>query len=330
MSETLTWQSSGLGVKTGTARDNYFDDLNTLVASFGSDSNYRWQVASFSVAGNPRYLVLKRKNGSAGRILLVGYTAAPAGANTILFDVAAGSILTTTAYIAWFPSGNVDTPSNLAAASGTILGNDTGAVKVGALHVFSTSYAALVQSFYMESQDGIWFFTQNPANTTLSAMAAGDLVVDSADVAYGCTISFGAISLANWGAAISVIPHSVSGISAGASGSVVRTNHGAANRGYYHAFIPTGAVGTWASVAVSSTDILTDAPNNKAWFVPVELLSAVKGEGFVLKHRQAAWGPGVTGAFSVYNTTGPVVAARNCSAATTGGVGFPWLTNFKI
>lgn len=330
MSATLTWQSSGLGVKTGTARDNYFDDLNTLVGSFGSDSNYRWQVASFSLAGNPRYLTLKRKDGSAGRILILGYTAAPAGANTTLFDVAAGSVLTTTAYVAWFPAGNVDTPSNLAAASGTILGSDTGAVKVGALNVFSTSYAASVQHFYMESQEGIWFFTQNPANTTISGMAAGDLVVDAADVAYGCTIAVGAVSLGLWGTGTSVIPHNGTGISAGASGSVVRTNHGASNRGYYHAFTPTGAAGTWASVVVSSTDILTDAPNNKAWFVPVELLSAAKGEGFVLKHRQMAWGPAVTGAFSVYNTTGPVVAARNCSATTIGGVGFPWLTNFKL
>ncbi len=330
MSATLTWNSSGLGAKTGTARDDYFNDLNTLVASFAGNATYLWQVASFSIAGNPRYLTLKRKDGSAGRILILGYTAAPAGANTTLFDVAAGSVLTTTAYVAWFPAGNVDTPSNLASASGTILGSDTGAVKVGALHVFSTSYAASVQHFYMESQEGIWFFTQNPANTTLSAMAAGDLVVDAADVAYGCTIAFGSVSLANWGAGTSVIPHNVTGISAGASGSVVRTNHGASNRGYYHAFIPTGAAGTWASVAVSSTDILTDAPNNKAWFVPVELLSAAKGEGFVLKHRQIAWGPATSGAFSVYNLTGPVVAARNCNAATIGGVGFPWLTNFKL
>lgn len=330
MSATLTWQSSGLGVKTGTARDNYFDDLNTLVGSFGSDSNYRWQVASFSLAGNPRYLTLKRKDGSAGRILLLGYTAAPAGANTTLFDVAAGSVLTTAPYVAWFPSGNVDTPSNLASASGTILGNDTGAVKVGALNVLTTSYGASVQHFYMESEEGIWFFTQNPANAILSAFAAGDLVIDAADVAYGCTMAFAANSLQTWGSATSVAPHNVTGISAGASGAAIRTNHGSSNRTYYHAFCPTGSTATWASVAVSSTDIMTDAPNNKAWFVPVELLSATKGEGFVLKHRQAAWGPAVTGAFSVYNTTGPVVVARNCSAATTGGVGYPWLTNFKL
>ena len=33
---------------------------------------------------------------------------------------------------------------------------------------------------------------------------------------------------------------------------------------------------------------------------------------------------------SVYNTTGPVVAARQFSNQTAGGNGFPWFTNFKI
>lgn len=327
MSATLTWQSSGLGTKTGTARDNFFDDLNTLIASFGSDSNYRWQVASFSLAGNPRYLVLKRKDGSAGRILIIGYTSAPAGANTTLFDVAAGSVLTTTQYIAWFPSGNTDTPSNLTAASGTILGNDTGAVKVSTFTVLSSSYGASFQHFYFESQEGIWFFTQNPASSTIYGAGAGDLVVDGADVAYACTVGFANQSLANWGATTSIMPYTSSAPSAGALAACVRTNHGASNRPYYHAFAPSG---TWAFVAPSSTDILTDTPNNKAWFVPVELLSAAKGEGFVLKYRQLSWGPGTIGPLSTYLTTGPVVAALSCNAATTGGAGYPWLTNFKL
>lgn len=327
MSATLTWQSSGLGTKTGTARDNWFDDLNTLVASFASDSNYRWQVASFSLAGNPRYLTLKRKDGSAGRILLLGYTGAPAGANTTLFDVAAGSISLTVNFIAWFPAGNVDTPSNLAAASGTVLGDDTGAVKVGGFHATSIAYAALFKHFYFESEEGIWFFTQNPAGSVAYAAAAGDLVVDAADVAYGCTISFVSGSMANWSSSTGTIPHVATPAGAGVAQPGIRTNYAIANSVYYHAYSPSSA---WAAVFASSTDILTDTPNNKAWFVPVQLLSNTKGQGCVLKHRQAAWGPAVLGALSVYNLTGPVVAAMSCNAANAGGTGFPWLTNFKL
>lgn len=327
MSATLTWFNSGFGTKTGTTRADYINNLNTLFAANLSDSNFSWQVASVSTAGNPNYIVLKRKDGSAGRILIVAYTGTPAGANTAIFDVAAASVATTGAYIAWFPSGNVDSPSNLTAASGTILGNDANAVKVSAGGATATVYAASLQHFYMDSAEGIWFFTQNPASPNVFGIAAGDLVVDSADNAYGCTIGFGGSSLNSWGAASSQASFSASVIQAGNTATNgVRTNYGSSNRVYFHANAPTG----WANVAVSSTDILTDTATNRAWFVPQQLIGQTKGEGFVLKHRQIAFGPGTVGPFQIYQTTGPTVQARQCNGATVGGNGYPWLTNFKL
>lgn len=88
--------------------------------------------------------------------------------------------------------------------------------------------------------------------------------------------------------------------------------------------------GTWASHAVNTTDVLTDTSNSRAYFVPVPLLGQRKGEGFVLKLRQIAWGPGTTSPFTEYSTTGPVTRARQFNAATAGGNGYPWFTNFKL
>lgn len=325
MSATLQWFSSGLGAKTGTARANFIDDLATLFNANLSDANFSWQVASVSTAGNPNYLVLKRKNGSAGRILIVAYTAPPAGANSALFDVAAGSISITIPYVAWFPAGNADTPSNLTASSGTVLGNDSNAVKVSPGGTFSTVYAAGVQHFYFDSSEAVWFCQQSPAASSTFMAGAGDLVVDAADNAYGATIGFGTTSLSNWAA--TVLPYISSTVSAGSPTVAVRTNYGSANRTYFHAWAPSA---TWAAVGVSSTDILTDTAANRAYFVPVQLLGQTKGEGFVLKHRQIALGPGTLGPFQVYQTTGPVVQARQVNAATVGGNGYPWLVNFKI
>lgn len=330
MSATLTWVSSGLGAKTGTTRATYFSDLDTLITSKAGDATFSWQVASVSIAANPNYLVLKRKDGSAGRILLVGYTAAPAGANTTLFDVAAGSVLTTTVYIAWFPAGNVDTPSNLTAASGTILGDDTGAVKVAPGATTATAYAALLQHYYFDSAEGVVFCTQNPASTSSYMVAAGDLLVDLNDDAYGCTIGYGSSVLGGFGSSTVTsvpVPFDPSPDNAGTSTACIRTNYGSANRLYYHAFMPTGS---WANVAVNSTDILTETSSNSAWFVPCPLVGNAKGAGFPLKYRQMGWGPGATGPLSTYLITGPTVAARQLNAATTGGTGFPWLTNFKL
>lgn len=328
-SATLTWQNSGLGTKTGTARDDFFNDLNTLVTSKAGDANFRWQVASFSIAGNPRYIVLKRKNGSDGRILIVGYTGAPAGSNTTLFDVAAGSIVTTSQHIAWFPNGNVDTPSNLAAASGTILGNDTGAVKVSTAGATSSIYAALFQHYYMESEEGIWFFTQNPAAATIHAYGAGMLIVDGTDTEHGCTLTSSLTAMGQIGTASPVFTWTTAAQTAGSTNSNnnIRTNYGSNNRTYFQGFTPTGG---WAASAVSSTDILTDTANNRAWFVPIQLLGQVKGEGFVLKLRQFGLGPGTVGPFTVYNTSGPTVQARQVNALTSGGNGYPWVVNFKI
>jgi hypothetical protein len=327
MSATLQWFSSGVGVKTGTARANFIDDLATLFNANLSDSNFSWRVASWSTAANPNYLVLKRKNGSAGRILIVAYTAAPAGANTTLFDVSAGSISIAGPYVAWFPSGNVDTPSNLTAASGTILGSDTGAVKVSAGGVFSSTYAAGLLHFYFDSAEAVWFCQQVASSPNVFMFGAGDLVVDAADNAYGATIGFIGTSLANWGGG-SVMTFTTGTLQAGATATnSVRTNYGASNRVYFHAWQATGV---WANAAVSSTDILTDTAANRAYFAPMQLLGQTKGEGFVLKHRQLAFGPGTLGPLQFYQTTGPVVQARQINTATVGGNGYPWLVNFKI
>jgi hypothetical protein len=107
----------------------------------------------------------------------------------------------------------------------------------------------------------------------------------------------------------------------------VRTNYGSANRQYFNAWAPGGP---WAASVVGSVDILTNTALNKAWFVPVQLLGQTKGEGFVIKLRQMAYGPGTVGPFTVYNTTGPVAAAREVGNYTTGGNGHMWLTNFKL
>ena len=324
MSATLTWYNSGLGTKTGTTVAALINDIVSLVNSYSGDANFSWQVASSSTAASPNYVVLKRKDGSAGRILLAVWTSAPAGNNSAILDAAPTN---NALYGAWFPSGNVDTPSNLTASSGTILGNDSGCTKVWAAMAVATIYAASVQPFYFDSAEGMFFGFQNPAVATMYGAGAGDLLVDASDNAYGCVVGFGAAAVNNFGTAAGAMSWSATKPSASSSTACVRTNYGSSDRVYFFAYSPSGA---WAASAVGSTDILTDASTAKAWFVPVQLLGQTKGEGFVLKFRQFGFGPGTTGAFTPYNTTGPVVAARQFNAATAGGNGYPWFTNFKL
>ena len=324
MSATLSWASSGAGAKTGTAIGNLFADLVTLIDASSPGSSFSWQVASSNTGSTPYQITLKPKDGSAGRILLVAWSSAPAGNNSAILDAAP---TTNALYGAYFPAGNVDTPSNLTASSGTIMGDDTGAVKVWAAMSIASIYGASVAPFYFDSAEACVFAFQNPGSAQSFLAGAGKLIVDASDNAYSAVFSLGGGSSANFGSQTAVMPHVVTTINASSNSPCVRTNYGATNRVYFQAWTPSSS---WASVSVSSTDILTDTANSKAWFVPVQLLGQAKGEGFVVKLRQIALGPGTLGPLTPYNTTGPVVAARQSNLATTGGAGFPWITNFKL
>lgn len=323
MSALLTWHHSGLGAKTGTDNAAVINDLVTLISSKSGDANFKWQVASSQVAVSPFYIVLKRKDASAGRILLSIWTSAPAGANSAILD-AAPSI--NTLYGSFFPNGNVDTPSNLTAASGTILGNDTGVVKVWGAMSPGTIYTANIQPFYFESEESVYFGFQNPATANCYFAGAGNLVVDGTDNEYPAVLSFATGGVNNFGGQTSPLAWSSTAIPAYLASACIRTNYGSANRVYFMAWAPSGP---WASSAVSASDILTDTSLNRSYFLPVQLLGQAKNEGITLKLRQIQFGPGTLGAFTAYNTTGPVVAARQFNAATIGGNGYPWFTNFK-
>lgn len=324
MSATLSWASSGTGTKTGTTVTTLFDDLVTLITSKSGDSSFSWEVASSSTGSTPKYIVLKRKDGSAGRILLVLWTSAPAGNNAAILD---GAPTANSLYGAYFPAGNVDTPSNLTASSGTIMGDDTGAVKVWAAMAAATIYGASIVPFYFDSAEAVFFGFQNPANATAYFAGAGSILVDGSDNAYGGVVSTATQGSAMGGSPVSVMTHTATTVLANSVTACVRTNYGSSNRVYFLAWGPSGA---WANVAVSSTDILTDTASNLAYFVPLQLLGQTKGEGFVIKLRQIALGPGTVGPLTAYNTTGPVVAARQFNAATTGANGMVWFTNFKL
>jgi len=324
MSATLTWFSSGLGTKSGTTVAALITDIVALVNSKSADSSFSWEVASSNTATSPNYIVLKRKDASAGRILLAVWTSAPAGNNAAILDAAP---TTNSLYGAWFPNGNVDTPSNLTASSGTILGSDTNCTKVWAAMTVATIYGASIQPFYFDSAEAVFFGFQNPGSSTGYYSGAGELLVDASDNAYGAVVGFGTASMSNFSAITSSITWSTTKPNAGTVTPCIRTNYGATDRVYFWAFSPAG---TWAAAAVSSTDILSDTYNAKVWFVPIQLLGQTKGEGFVLKLRQIAYGPGTTGPFTPYNTSGPSVQARQFCGVTVGANGYPWFTNFKL
>lgn len=326
MSATLTWFNSGIyGSKSGTTIGACFTDLAALINATDAGADFTWELASSNVGSTPYYVVLKPKGGGAGRILIVSWSSGPAGNHAVLLG---GAPTTSVVYVSYFPAGNTDTPSNLTAASGTILGDDTNALKVAPSNAISSLYAASMVPFYFDCAEGCVFGFQNPASSSVYWFAAGNLLVDAADTAYPCVIG----GNTNAGSSISsstagLMPWTTSTYLGGALTPAVVCNYGSANRVYFQAWHPSAG---WASVAPSATDILSNTGVNKRYFAPVHLLGQTKGEGIVLKLRQLAYGPGTTAAFESYSTTGPVVKARQLYAGTTGANGHLWATNFKL
>ena len=321
---TLTWHVSALGTKTGTAIGNFFADFNTLITSNSGDANFKWVVASANTGSTPYTIVLKRKDASAGRILLVSWSSAPAANNVAILDT---SPTTTQTYVAWFPAGNVDSPSNLTAASGTILGDDTGAVKCASIGSLASFYAASFQPFYAENEEGVLFCTGHAGALTTYFAGAGNLVVNMSDTEYGCTIGGGGTTLDNFSTSTStVLAWTATAVLAGATTTHVRTNYGVENTAYFIAL----RANAWGAEAQGATDIRSYSATNSVWFIPVMLASQIKGGGFPLKLRQIGWGPPTINAFQAYNTTGPVTAAIQLCAATAGQNSGCWVTNFEI
>lgn len=329
MSATLTWASSGLGAKTGTTNQTFLDDLDTLISSKSGDSTFFWEKAGKNSASTPRYLLLRRKDASAGRIAIIIWDSAPAANNAAILDTTPTS---NAVQIAYFPAGTGTTLSNLTAASGTICGDDTGAVKCASASIVGTMYTTSFQHFYFDSYEAMVFCTQNPAGATTYAYGAGALLVDGADNAYDATFQTGGSQ--RWdnfsAASLAPFPYTTTSTPAGVSSSsgLVRTNYGSSNRLYFNAWIPSG---TWCAIAQGPTDIMSDAANDDYWYIAPQLICpTVKGEGPVLKWRQIGFGPGTTSALKYYATTGPVVPARQATTMTTGSNTAPWMCNFKL
>lgn len=327
MSATLTWASSGLATKVGTTVADCFTDLKNKIDSNSGDATFFWEVKGSNLGSTPYYLSIGRKDGSAGRIAIICWTSAPAGNNSAILDTSPTS---NAMYIAWFPNGTGTTLSNLTASSGTIAGDDTNCVKVSISAAFNSLYGASMQWFYFDSAEGMVFCAQNPASGTTYVLGAGDLVVDAADSAYGCT--FGSGSSGNFATffSSSLWAWSGSAVSAGAATPCLRTNYGSANRTYFQP--QTGFSGWISQTAGATNDILQDNATTYAWFFPQPLVAnAIKGGGFPLKLRQIAGGPTTNSALFTYSTTGPVVQARQMYAGTTGSTqGSPYIVNFKV
>lgn len=319
----MTWRRT-TAAKTGTAAANFITDIVSAVNAVSGDANYKWQVASSNSAATPFYVVLKRKDASDGRILIVHWTSGPAGNNAAILDQAPS---TTNPFIAWFPNGDVDSPSNLTASSGTILGDDTDCTKVTTMGPLSSIYAASFQPYVWDAEEAVWITFVNPASgAVIYGAGAGKIWVDKDDNEYNGVWGNGAGSFGTFGGASPPTLWTTTAMSAGNATGCGRAHKGANNRAYFTAYARPGS---WGESAMADS-VMYDGSTSKVWFDALLFLPQTKGVGPDLKLRQIALGPPTVASFSVYNSASLTPAAISCQPHSSAHAGEPWFTNFKV
>lgn len=108
-----TWYASttirtlGVGVNTAQA---LLVELNAFFTDCANEgASFRWQVASYQSTA-PFYLVLKRKDGSAGRLMFFGGNSGSTPASAALITSLTGNV--DCCYVTWDPTATTDTPPN--------------------------------------------------------------------------------------------------------------------------------------------------------------------------------------------------------------------------
>lgn len=306
---TLTWsaphgdsnlQSTFAATNRGAIQlmNQYF----TALAAFG---DFPWEVCSYEGTTAPWYVTLKRKTGTAGRIIFVAVTSAPGTTYNPQF----GTLNWSTAGVraAFFPLATSDTPANILATSGDVFTNPSGGSGLGP-NLPMTTGTNLLNCFACE--DGL-FMKYGAAAATSNVFIVGDMMEDD-------TGAQAPISLMVGGAG------SLDGISPSASPSI----------GTVGGFtIQSGVLihlGTGWSAPSSIGVYLRDLGPKESWFLPRSLCSFLLplGQSMKYKLRQIAYGPTPLAAYEQLTDTGSVLKA--ISTYPTATTGYPWLTNFKV
>lgn len=324
----LNWVHATPVSKSGNGMAAFFTDLKDTIDNESANANFLWQSASILTTAGLQYLVLKRKDGSAGRILLLGWSASsPASPNPTLFTT--GTPTLNRPHMAWFPNGNTDTPSQLASGNtGTIMGDDTGCTYAVTAPV--TAYGSNYSPWCWASEEIVVFGYQNTSGNGTSSFAAGALFVDrddnASDGAYMDTEGSLTAALAS-----TLIPSPGNTVTWSTSFAFGFNGHGICvnDAGGKRALaLAAGFVGSYADNNSSAQNVHIDTALAKAWFQPIAFLDSTKGGGWKYKMRQLAIGPPTASPLEVINTATLSPAAVSLSEyRVTSTV---WGTNFKV
>lgn len=305
---TMTWHGpyTSAPAAAGSTPAEFFADIYDALVVATAVGAFPWEICSYDNIDPLQHICLKRKDASAGRIIILYHNASI----TFNAQLHAGAGATSLGVrIAYVPGATSDVPANLNSsgdvfASGSMFPNAP----------FSGYLAATAGGFtYVYGcEGGIVFQQRQAAGDANSVYGAGDLVVDPSDAA--APISF--VLNTNGQAVVDNVLPPIA-YSSGTIGYLQKPDLATV---YYFGS---------GQVLSNYPAGLRDNSIKKAWFPVANLCSYQMPAPDWCKYslRQITMGIVPLAADEVLYTTGPVAKAMSLAGNTTAGV---WLLNFKL
>lgn len=181
------WNRSSVAVFTTHATepaDEWLRQMTALVVATQTGADAHWEVATASDV-SPRYLLLRRKNGNAGRIIFFGQQGS--SPNTPL--AARGGTIANKLWVGYSAASNVNVPDNSWITTKPLAATDW----MEAVVCWPMTVSLPVRLQYVESTNGIYFTpvstdTTGTLNYGYAIAGAGELVENTGGTNRSCIL----------------------------------------------------------------------------------------------------------------------------------------------
>lgn len=317
-SATLNWtELRALPAVVTTGPSALWDSFRDGIQILDDASDFPWVTCHVETASaEAHYVVLKRKTGAPGRIVMGLNKNSTTFNPSIQFDFATPS---TDSLFAFYVEGATsDAPTNLKGSGALFTGEDlVNSTPIG----FDVSIGETTSKtpYVAANEDAVILMvgrfngTWSPQNGVSAMLGAGGLLVDDSDTPHNAVVRVDSTS----NSTITLALHS--------------------SEGFLHRRTPTGELELWAPVPSMSDSVLSTKVRNEAtkkiWFVPITLASqqAISGDrSFYYTVRQMGYSaPPLAAREELRDGSGSLKAT--CASAYVGSaLWFMWLCNFKL
>lgn len=311
----FTWFASAAAnvTITTTPADEMLDGLNTMFAANSSAGAASWEVVDYQ-SSSPKSLLLRRKSGAPGRIIIFGQNGGTPNA-----AATAGTPSASTLYLGYAPASSSSTPDaswlSGAPLSGTYLA-------AHALLGTLTSYTARLR--YYEFADGVVVAIVNAAPGS-HISGAGKLTETTDGTAMETLLSSGSTALNTfWSSTNFINPTPGTNAGTGATNPFLRV---------IHPTVGNLVCARLAQITAGAQQRLDNASASRISFSPVWLVGPtdVSNPTLVGKLRQMCAGPYClreTTKFDAGSPTTELAYGHSQNAATPGEA--LWFTNIEV